>query len=424
MPSVAQLAMGGLQLFEAPELPGRVVQAGLRLAGGLAARELEQREVVVLGPEAQEHRATIEVLVGQLEPQRAHVELPRRAEHRGPSAPRGRACEPGSCRLLPAPSRRSRFRGLPYTRRRASIYPGGQVMGIAESGALQGKVAVITGAATGIGRASALLFAAGGRARGAGRRARARAGAHRRRTCARPAARWRRSRPTSPRPEDCAAVGRGRRAGVRPPRRGAQQRRRRHDGRRRDGRDHHAGALGPGAGRQRARDLPGEPGGRAAHAGRRRRHRQHRLGVGVPRVRRAADPRLRGVEGRRARAHARDGGILRTRSDPRERDLPGDDPHPADGGHRAGRRAGRARGARHPARAGRRAGGHRAMRALPGLGRRVVHLRAPTSSPTGARWPRRCDHPIRRHAIGDSALTQSLVTVRAPSAATNIALAA
>ena len=35
-------------------------------------------------------------------------------------------------------------------------------MGIAESGALRGKVAIITGAATGIGRASALLFAQAG----------------------------------------------------------------------------------------------------------------------------------------------------------------------------------------------------------------------------------------------------------------------
>jgi len=35
-------------------------------------------------------------------------------------------------------------------------------MGIAESGALRGKVAIITGAATGIGRASALLFARAG----------------------------------------------------------------------------------------------------------------------------------------------------------------------------------------------------------------------------------------------------------------------
>jgi NAD(P)-dependent dehydrogenase (short-subunit alcohol dehydrogenase family) len=35
-------------------------------------------------------------------------------------------------------------------------------MGIAENGVLQGKVAIITGAATGIGRASALLFSQAG----------------------------------------------------------------------------------------------------------------------------------------------------------------------------------------------------------------------------------------------------------------------
>src|SRR6266498_5928356 len=44
---------------------------------------------------------------------------------------------------------------------RSSI-EGGIVMALADGGALKGKVAVITGAATGIGRASALLFARAG----------------------------------------------------------------------------------------------------------------------------------------------------------------------------------------------------------------------------------------------------------------------
>src|SRR5439155_439514 len=42
------------------------------------------------------------------------------------------------------------------------VHRGGKFMGLADSGALRGKVAIITGAATGIGRASALLFARAG----------------------------------------------------------------------------------------------------------------------------------------------------------------------------------------------------------------------------------------------------------------------
>src|SRR6185503_774032 len=66
-------------------------------------------------------------------------------------------------RALPRPRAPRRCRAMPYSIAGVSIdAQGGQVMGIAESGALRGKVAIITGAATGIGRASALLFAQAG----------------------------------------------------------------------------------------------------------------------------------------------------------------------------------------------------------------------------------------------------------------------
>src|SRR6185503_16452734 len=66
-------------------------------------------------------------------------------------------------RALPRPRAPRRCRAMPYPIAGVSIdAQGGQVMGIAESGALRGKVAIITGAATGIGRASALLFAQAG----------------------------------------------------------------------------------------------------------------------------------------------------------------------------------------------------------------------------------------------------------------------
>src|SRR6266542_2036654 len=76
----------------------------------------------------------------------------------------------------------------------------------------------------------------------------------------------------------------------------------------------------------------------------------------------------------RAFPDTRDGRVLWPGSNSRQRHLPGNDPHTA---HRGYRGAGRARGeggARHPARASRRAGGHRALRPVPRVGRRVVHL--------------------------------------------------
>src|SRR5882762_6621961 len=81
------------------------MQTGLRLRGRLAGRLLEQRQIVVLLAEAEEHRPALEVLVGHLQAQRPRVEIPRflgvpdvqhdvteplRLDHGGPSpgAPR------------------------------------------------------------------------------------------------------------------------------------------------------------------------------------------------------------------------------------------------------------------------------------------------------------------------------------------------
>src|SRR5881628_2027098 len=77
---------------------------------------------------------------------------------REPSARGGRACGPG---LSPVLLRRWRFAGdePPHLLAGASIL---RVMSLADSGALKGRVAIVTGAATGIGRASALLFARAG----------------------------------------------------------------------------------------------------------------------------------------------------------------------------------------------------------------------------------------------------------------------
>src|SRR5438105_10549538 len=72
---LAQLVVGRLQLLEAPKLPGRVMQAGLLRVGRLPGGQLEQRQVVVLGAEAQEDGAVLEVLVRDLEAEGTGVEL-------------------------------------------------------------------------------------------------------------------------------------------------------------------------------------------------------------------------------------------------------------------------------------------------------------------------------------------------------------
>src|SRR4029453_16656579 len=64
-----------LELLEAPELLGHVVQARLLFARRLTGGELEQRQVVMLLPRAQEGGTPLRLLVGHLQPQHAGVEL-------------------------------------------------------------------------------------------------------------------------------------------------------------------------------------------------------------------------------------------------------------------------------------------------------------------------------------------------------------
>src|SRR3989475_12992240 len=72
-----QLFVGGAQLLAVVAAPRDVMQAWLRLRGRLAGRLLEQRQIVVLLAEAEEHRPALEVLVGHLQAQRLRVEIPR-----------------------------------------------------------------------------------------------------------------------------------------------------------------------------------------------------------------------------------------------------------------------------------------------------------------------------------------------------------
>ena len=161
-----------------------------------------------------------------------------------------------------------------------------------------GKVAIVTGAGGGIGRASALGFARAGRVGDGRRRERGRRRRDRRahrgrgRHRARGAHRRRVERLR-------AGDGRAHDRGVRPPRLRAQQRRRRRRPARR-GR-HPGGGVGPRAGRDAARRLPVHEVRDPAPARRGWRDREHRVGC---RARGVSGPgAVRVVEARRARTH-------------------------------------------------------------------------------------------------------------------------
>src|SRR5438309_4895295 len=73
-PQLTQLAVGRLELGEAADLPRRVMQARLVRLRRLAGGQLEEREVVVLGADAEEHGPPLAVLVSYLQPERPRVE--------------------------------------------------------------------------------------------------------------------------------------------------------------------------------------------------------------------------------------------------------------------------------------------------------------------------------------------------------------
>src|SRR5436190_1547146 len=88
-PHRLELAIRGLQLFEAAELPRRVMQAGLLSIGLLVACRLEQRQLVVLLAEAQEDAASLRAARAWWRRAGSRASCGRRSR---PSAPGRRGC--------------------------------------------------------------------------------------------------------------------------------------------------------------------------------------------------------------------------------------------------------------------------------------------------------------------------------------------